>query len=215
MRFSFFNIQLRSCSSGDVNELQWDREWLFSQRVKFDSEFNVMAAYRISWHGPKIIHRFTGIWKWVLRWWKRPFWFSKKIYGSFSSNWVLPYQSGCSQFLISSRGFDSSICDWKNKFSFFSGENHLFRIESLWVDFPCVHCFQLFKVCAQYVTLPDSTRVQSVSEEQSRKDFLSKLMDSWPVLRSYRMTLNQWTKWNNWSFTWLPKTSFTRRLPIR
>ena len=26
----------------------------------------------------------------------------------------VPYQGGCSQFLISSKGFDSSICDWKN-----------------------------------------------------------------------------------------------------
>ena len=36
-----------------------------------------------------------------------------------SLNWSMPYQGGCSQVLISSKGFDSSICDWKNKFSFF------------------------------------------------------------------------------------------------
>ena len=58
-------------------------------------------------------------------------------------------------------------------------------------------------------------RVQSVSKEQSRWDFLSKLMDSWLVLRSSWVTLNQWTKWNNRSLKWLPKTSFTGRLPIR
>ena len=28
------------------------------------------------------------------------------------------------------QGFDSSICDWKNKVSFFFGKYHLFRIES-------------------------------------------------------------------------------------
>ena len=28
----------------------------------------------------------------------------------------MPYQGGCSQFLISSRSFDSSICDWKKSF---------------------------------------------------------------------------------------------------
>ena len=44
---------------------------------------------------------------------------------------------------------------------------HLFRIESYRVDFWCVHRFQLFKVCNQYVTLPNSPRVESVSEEQS------------------------------------------------
>ena len=34
-----------------------------------------------------------------------------------SSDWVFPYQGGCSQVLISSKGCDSSICDWRNKFS--------------------------------------------------------------------------------------------------
>ena len=40
-------------------------------------------------------------------------------------------------------------------------------------------------------------------------------MDSGLIFRSYRVILNQWTKWNNRSFKWLPKTSFTGRLPIR
>ena len=70
----------------------------------------------------KIIYRFTGIRKWVMRWWKRPSWFSKKINVTFSLNWSMPYRSGCSQVLISSKWFDSSICDWKNKFSFFLWE---------------------------------------------------------------------------------------------
>ena len=129
------NIQIRVRSSGDVNVFQWNREWFFSRRVKFDSWFNVMEVNEVSWHGPEIIYHFTSIRKWVLRWWKRPFWFSKKIYVTFSSNWTMPYQGGCSQFLISSWGFDSSICDWKNKFSLF-GKYHLFRIESFRVRHP-------------------------------------------------------------------------------
>ena len=48
------------------------------------------------------------------------------------------------------------------------GKYHLFRIESFRVDFRCVHRLQLLKVCNQYVTLPNSPRVESVSEEQSR-----------------------------------------------
>ena len=59
-------------------------------------------------------------------------------------------------------------------FSFF-GTHHLFHIDSFWVDFRCVHRLQLLKVCNQCVTLPSSPRVQSVSEEQSRQDFLSKI----------------------------------------
>ena len=33
-----------------------------------------------------------------------------------------PYQGGCSQFLISSNKFYSSICDWKNEFPIFFGK---------------------------------------------------------------------------------------------
>ena len=135
---------------------------------------------------------------------------TKRIGGSLSIN----LENWTDERSISSKGFDSSICDWKNKFSLF-GKYHLFRIESFRVDFWCVHRFQLLKVCDQYVTLPNSPRVQSVSEEQSRQDFLSKLMDSWLVLRSHKVILNQWTKWNNRSFKWLPKTSFIGRLPFR
>ena len=79
---------------------------------------------------------------------------------------VFPYQGACSQFLISSRKIDSSICGWKNEFPIFFGKYHLFRIESFRVDFRCVHRLQLLNVCNQYVTLPISPRVQSVSKEQ-------------------------------------------------
>ena len=61
-----------SRSSGDVNVLQWNRAWLFFRRVKFDSGFNVISVYEVSWHGPEIVHSFTGIQKWVLRLWWRP-----------------------------------------------------------------------------------------------------------------------------------------------
>ena len=50
----------------------------------------------------------------------------------------------------------------------FLGKYHFLCIESFWVDFRCVHRFQLLKVCNQYVTLPNSPRVQCVSEEQSK-----------------------------------------------
>ena len=163
------NIQVCMRSSRDVNVFQWNWEWFFSRRVKFDSGFNVMAVYEVSWNGPKIIYPFMGIRKWVLKCWKkRPFWFSKKISLTFSSNWMIPYQGGCSQFLISSRKFDSSICDWKNKLSIFFVKYYFLCIESFRVDFRCVHRFRRHKVCNQYVTLPNSPRVQSVSKEQSR-----------------------------------------------
>ena len=90
-----------------------------------------------------------GIRKWVLRLrWKRPFWFSKKISSTFSSNWVIPYQGGCSQFLISSSKFDSSICDWKWIFHFLWGNITSFAL-SLFLSrflmrpsFPTPQCLQ-------------------------------------------------------------------------
>ena len=65
---------------------------------------------------------------------KRPFWFSKKIPLTSSSNWPFPYRDGCSQFLISSRKFDSSIFAYKNKISIFFGKSHLLCIEFFRVD---------------------------------------------------------------------------------
>ena len=91
------DIQIRMSSYGNVNVLQWNREWFFSRRVKFDSGFNVMAVYEASRHGPEVIYRFTSIRKWVMRLWKRPFWFSKKVNITFSLNWSMPYQGGSSQ----------------------------------------------------------------------------------------------------------------------
>ena len=44
----------------------------------------------------------------------------------------------------------------ENEFSIFFGKNYFLCIESFRVDFWCVHRFQLFNVCNQYVTLPSS-----------------------------------------------------------
>ena len=121
-----------------------------------------MAVYEASRHGLKIVYCFSGIRKWVMRMRKRPFWFSKKVNVTFSLNWSRPYQGGCSQFLISSWCFDSSICDWKNKFSFF-GKYHLFRIESFRVDFRCVRRLQLLRsaICTSPFQIPHAYRAYS------------------------------------------------------
>ena len=64
------------------------------------------------------------------------------------SRWLSPQIGRCRikvdvlRSWFSYKGFDSSICDWNNKFSFFLWEYHLFRIESFWVDFRCVHRLQ-------------------------------------------------------------------------
>ena len=79
------------------------------------------------------------------------------------------------------RCFYCSICDWNIKLVTFHRCWHFLCIEPSGVDFRCVHRFQLLNVRNHIVSFPDSHRIQCVSEEQSRKNFSSKLMDSWLV----------------------------------
>ena len=78
---------------------------------------------------------------------------------------------GCSQFLISSRKIDSSICGWKNEFSIFFGKDHLSHWVFFWVDFRCVHRLQLLLVCNQYVTLPNSPAYKAYPRNNPGKTF--------------------------------------------
>ena len=142
--------------SGDVNMCQWNWEWFFSRRVKFDSGFNVMAMNEASWHRPKIIrlslHRQPEMSREVVE-----------------ETLLILQESQCHSLLEVVDGvprWTFSICVWKNKFSLF-GKYHLFRIESFRLDFRCVHRLQLLNVCDQYVTLRNSLRVQCIPEEQS------------------------------------------------
>ena len=83
------------------------------------------------------------------------------------------------------------------------------------MDFRCVHLFLLLKVHDQYVSLPDSSRVQDITEEYPWEHFLSKLIDSGLVFRGYGMIFNQWTKWDDGSSKWFTKTPFVWCFPIR
>ena len=80
------NVQHTACDANDTRNRadvvfdKLEREWILSRRVKFDSGFNVTVVYEASKHGRKIVNCFTGIPKWVARWWKRPFWFSKALF---------------------------------------------------------------------------------------------------------------------------------------
>ena len=75
-------------------------------------------------------------------------------------------------------------------------------IESFHHGFWCVHLFQLLKVRNQYVSFPNSPRIQDIIEEYSRNYFLSKLMDSRLTFCGNRMIFNQGTKWKDWSLKW-------------
>ena len=69
-----------------------------ARHEQFDSRFNVMTVFVVSWNG------FTIIRRWVLKkGWRRPVWFSQRIFMFFSSDWVILDYGGCSQNLVSSR----------------------------------------------------------------------------------------------------------------
>ena len=205
MRFSCLTSKFVWVVLDDVNVFQWNREWFFSRRVKFDSGFNVMVVYEVSWHGPKsfIASPASGNESEVVK-------ETLLILEENLRDLLLELDVPVSRWMFSVPDLFQKV--W---FVHLQLEYHLFRIESFRIDFRCVHRLQLLIVCNQYVTVPNSTRVQSVSKEQSRWDFLSTLMDSGLIFRSYRVILNKWTKGNNKSFEWLPKTSLIGRLPIR
>ena len=138
----------------------------------------------------------------------RPFWFSQEVMMTFSTNWLIPYQGGCFQCMISSRWLYCSICDWEYEFFTTFRPYHLFCIESFSMDFWCVHLFQLLKIRDKYVSFPESHRVQYIAKEDSREHFLSKLMDSWLIFRWYWMIFYQRTKWNDRYLKWFTRTSF-------
>ena len=152
MRIFLLDIQICMSSSGHVNVLQWNIEWFFSRRVKFDSsvqrhggklKFPDMdqksfiaspASRNESWDGgrdPSDSPRKSK--------WPSPRTGRCRIKVDVLSSWSLPER------LIrrSAIGKINSPC---------LGNITSYSIESFRVDFRCVHRFQLLKVCDQFVT---------------------------------------------------------------
>ena len=172
-----------------------------------------MAVNEVSFHGPKVIYRFTGIWKWVFRWWKRPFWFSKKIYVTFTSNWMFPYQGGCSQTLFLPKIFLFHLRLGNMKFPLLCSVNTSFALSLLaWSsDAPSP---QFFNVCFHNVSFPDSPSL-CITEKYTWQDFSSKLMQSRLVFRRNRVTFDHCSKRYYWSVKRHSEPPFTWCLPIR
>ena len=133
--------------------------------------------------------------------WKS-WWFSPRIEWSRTKVDVLSTWSPPKRFYC-------SICD--GEYEHFTTIRHfrLFRVESFSMGFWCVHLFQLLKVHNRYVSFPDSSRVQYITEEYSKEYLLTKLMDSSLVFCGYRMIFNnQWTNLNDRSFKMVLQIAF-------
>ena len=99
--------------------------------------------------------------------------------------------------------------------SIFFGKYHLFRMESFSSRFP-MRPSSPTPQGLQPVRHPSKIHPRTIRIPGTIKVRLSfPLMDSWLVFRRNRVILNQWTKRNDRSFKWLPKTSFVWSFPIR
>ena len=118
-----------------TNDLAWMSLAVFSvSSLDHKNPSGGFSLKRVNW---EVISCFTGIRIWVLRWWRwRPFWFSKKIFLTFSSNWVVPYQA---RWMFSVPDLLQQILfahlRLENVFSIFFGKYYILCIESFRVDF--------------------------------------------------------------------------------
>ena len=122
-------------------------------------------------------------------WWRSPRIGWSRVKEDFFSSWSLP-----ENFNVPS---ETGICIFTTFRRY-----HLLRIESFQHGFWCVYLFQLLKVHIQYVSFPNSPRIQDKVKEDSREHFLSKLMDSRLTFCENRMIFKQGIKWKGWTLKW-------------
>ena len=155
-----------------------------------------------------------GIQKWVLRWWKRPFCFSKKICVTLSSSWVFPCQGGVlSSWSLPERLIRPSAAG-----------NWIFHF--LWEISPLSHWVFLSTFPMRpasptpqglrSVRHPSKCHPRTMRIRGTIQVRLSFQIDGLlTVFRRNRVILNQWTKRNDRSFKWFPKASLVWSFPIR
>ena len=129
-------------------------------------------------------------------------------------DFLLELVDAVSRWMFSGLEFDSSIFDWKNKFSFFIGKYHLFRIASFWVDFRCVHRLELLS-SLQPVRHPSQFHPWTMRTRGTIQVIFSFQIDGFLAGLSYRVILDQWTKWYDRFFIRFSRTYLTGRLFIR
>ena len=211
--FLLLDIQIRMSSSGYVNVLQWNMEW-----------FLLSVSKIWLW-----VQRDGGVWSFLT--WTKSHLIASPASGNVSRescgrdpsdsprksilllslNWSIPYQGGCSQVLISSKGFDSSILRLEKINSPFSlGHITLFSIESFWVDFRCGPSSptpQGLRPVRHPSKFPSALQMRIQGTIQVRLSFqIDGFLNGPSQLQEWYS--NQWTKWNNRSSKWFPKTSF-------
>ena len=165
-------------TSGDVNVLQRKNDSLFSAR----GVWLVVQRDGGTWGLPKwtrdhfVLHRHPEMnLEKICRW--RPFSVSQEVMITFSSNSLIPYQSGrCQCLLFHLRWTPHHIRKY-----------HVFCLESGSMDFWCVQLFQFLKIHYN-------------AKKNSRVRFRSKLKDSWLIFIGSWMIFYQRTKWNGRSF---------------
>ena len=98
------------------------------------------GGFEVPRHGPKLIYRFTVMVE------EETSDSSQKIPSTFSSNWVIPYQGACSQFLISPETFIRPFATGKVNFPFSWGNATSFAmnlLEQMRPSFPTHECMKM------------------------------------------------------------------------
>ena len=126
-----------------------------------------------------------------------------------------PGLKGCSQFLISYRKFDCSICDREYEIFTSHGRWHSLCTDPFAMEFRCVHLLQFLIVWVKYVSFPDSHRVQRTSKENTWQHVKAELMRLPQVFTRINVIFYHFSKRDDWAVKWYSEPHLTKCLPIR
>ena len=164
------------------------REWFFSRRVKFDSRFDVMAVYEVSWHGPIIISSLPWHPEMSREVVDETFWFFTQ------STCLLPWIGRCSLKADVLRSWSPRVLIRPSAagiFSISSRDISLLCIEYFRVVFWCVHRLQLLNVCNQHVTATNSPAYKAYLRNNPGKTFFP----NWWII-DWSFAVIQWCSTN-------------------
>ena len=176
MRFSKHDIQIRMRRPGNVNIFQWSRECFFLRHEELNSRSIVMTIDEVTLDRPKIGQGFSAICGFCqLNLSRFTMKFSAEIFAPYG--WFPPW-SGFSEFVVSSWQFWCTIYKWEHEFN-----NFLFRDDSSKINIWRIQLFQIFQVCYQNISFPNSSHDQLIAKKDSCLYFLAKLMNSCLIFR--------------------------------
>ena len=98
----------------------------------------------------------------------KPFRLTMKFFSSLLTS-CSRLRVGSGEFVVSSWQFCCAVCFWENEFIFsFVLSQCFFRVDSSKMNFWCFQLFQIFQICCQKRSFPNSTRDQLIDKRVFR-----------------------------------------------